>query len=628
MPILSIIIPCYNCADTLGEAVESCFSQGLNNFEIVMVDDKSTDNTKEVMQELASKHPEIKLFYHDKNKGGGATRNTAVEHSNSEVIFCLDSDDLLPKKTLSKMLAFMEEKKCDGVGIHKSIKFKGTNINDIEIVHTFGYAGEKIPFESLLQKDGVMCPLYSTFMFTKKAFDITGGYPINHGFDTQGFAWRFLMSGLVAYTCPEAEYLHRINFHQSYYLREYNKGNINYNWQRVLEEFIFAFSPEVQEMIINFNLRDTGNSIINKLNSFKNPWSKDIKDIVKFGNAKTYSKKLNFGMDEKLFLAMCENSKKTFKGIPRNGIRGFIQRGVKKVLNRFNLLFEIMKQRGFRFNLLFAFLLLKIKKLIKFHFNVKDFDKVPVDVVIVTTSKDYLLLETYLAALKDNLCQSINKIFLVSFPKEEIIDFCKSHNIIFIDERQVLGYGKEAIAYKVNGTDRSGWMLQQLIKLYADTFTETENFLSVCSDTILINKNSFIRGGKFIFFENEEWHEPYFKNFKKIFGYDTKNVLSFTSHMMIFNAKKLKLLRKELEVKNNMSWDKAYMSTMSDKEMSCISDYDTYANWVLYNFPEEVITEPLYNTSLKRGQLPFFKEILGDLKNKYNTVSFHSFIKD
>ncbi len=171
-------------------------------------------------------------------------------------------------------------------------------------------------------------------------------------------------------------------------------------------------------------------------------------------------------------------------------------------------------------------------------------------------------------------------------------------------------------------------MLQQLIKLYGDTIVEKENFLSVCSDTILINKNSFLEDGKFVFFENEEWHEPYFKNFKKIFGYDTKNMMSFTSHMMIFNAKKLKLMREELEQKNKMPWDKAYMSTISDTEASCISDYDTYANWVLYNFPEETILKILYNTALKRSLLPDLEKMLPDLKKKYNTISFHSYIKE
>jgi len=174
-------------------------------------------------------YKEIKLFYHEKNKGGGATRNTAVANSQAEVIFCLDSDDLLPPDTLSKMLKFLHERKSDGVGFHKSIKFNSDNQNNVNYIDTSGYLDGKIPIGALTSIDK-FCPIYVNFMYTKEAFNKIGGYPTNHGFDTQGFAWRFLCSGLIAYTCPDTKYLHRTNFKESYYLREYNQGKSNYNW--------------------------------------------------------------------------------------------------------------------------------------------------------------------------------------------------------------------------------------------------------------------------------------------------------------------------------------------------------------------------------------------------------------
>lgn len=279
-PDLSIIIPCYNCFDTLEETVESCYFQGLDNFEIVMVDDGSTDGTRTMMQKLAEKHPEIKLFYHDKNKGGGVTRNTAVKNSKGDVIFCLDSDDVLPENTLSRMLAFMKEKNCDGVGVHRSIKFRGENINDIVVVHVFGYVGEKIPLESLLQKNDVYCSLYSTFMITKKAFDAIGGYPEYHGFDTQGLAWRFLVGGFTAYTCPDAAYLHRIEYKKSYYLREAEAGKANYNWQDVLSEFIFLFDNETQKFILDFDCKDFSRSLFEEFKKRDHIFKKNYLELL------------------------------------------------------------------------------------------------------------------------------------------------------------------------------------------------------------------------------------------------------------------------------------------------------------------------------------------------------------
>lgn len=91
-------------------------------------------------------------------------------------------------------------------------------------------------------------------MFTKKAFNVVGGYPEKHGFDTQGFGFRFLVKGLKAYACPDSIYYHRINFHKSYYLREYESGKINHNWYHLLEEFLYIFDDNVKKIVLEFNL--------------------------------------------------------------------------------------------------------------------------------------------------------------------------------------------------------------------------------------------------------------------------------------------------------------------------------------------------------------------------------------
>lgn len=269
---LSIIIPCYNCEKTLREAVESCYKQGFENesdFEIVMVDDGSTDNTKELMHTLASEHNNIQTFFNEKNQGGGATRNKAVTHSLGEVIFGLDSDDMLPPGTLLKMYTFLKEtaKKsvCDGVTIHRSIKFNGNSIHNIDHVDVSPYPGERIPFTSLVSKTKEFCPVSVTFMYTKDAFTKAGGYPTSHGYDTQGFGWRFLCAGLSAYTCPDAEYLHRIHASESYYLREYNSGKMNYNWRDILLEHQYVFSDKAQSFIRTFNYKDFTRNIMDDL---------------------------------------------------------------------------------------------------------------------------------------------------------------------------------------------------------------------------------------------------------------------------------------------------------------------------------------------------------------------------
>lgn len=285
-PKLSIIIPCYNCESTLREAVDSCYKQGFsdNEFEIVMIDDGSTDKSQKLIRQIGQERNNIKVLFQNKNIGGGATRNKAVANTISDVIFCLDSDDLLPDKTLSKMYDYLIEKDADGVAFNHSVKFNGTNINDINYIDNFPYVDQKIPFSSLIGKPKGPCPLHVVFMYTKGAFVKAGGYPTDHSFDTQGFAWRFLANNLTAYTCPGATYLHRVNHHPSYYVREAAKGMVNFNWQKILLEHFNFLTEETQKLVISFNCSDFTRNLFNELNKCPKVFKDDYSKMLGKGN--------------------------------------------------------------------------------------------------------------------------------------------------------------------------------------------------------------------------------------------------------------------------------------------------------------------------------------------------------
>jgi glycosyltransferase involved in cell wall biosynthesis len=289
--MLSIIIPVYNARKTLAQAVESIFLQGLKiSFEIVIVDDGSSDKSLEEIKKLAMMHHEIVFFSHQKNMGGGATRNTAVFHSKGDIIFCLDSDDVLGQNMLQPMIDLMEKKKCDGVGIHISKKFIGTNINRIAFITEFGYVGKKIPFISLFENS--TCSLYSTFLITKKAFQICKGYPTDNGFDTQAMAFRFLANGLVAYTCPGTIYMHRVNHSRSYYIREYEAGRTSENWMKIFEEFFFLFSATVQEKLVKMNLQSNDSLPLEMLKAEEDRFTKSYKNLLSPHIKEKYRKQL------------------------------------------------------------------------------------------------------------------------------------------------------------------------------------------------------------------------------------------------------------------------------------------------------------------------------------------------
>lgn len=99
-PLVSIIIPMYNYGKYLGETIQSALNQTYKNFEIICVDDCSSDNSIEV----ASKYP-VKIIRHEINKGLAETRNTGIKAAKGEYILPLDSDDWIHKDFLKYTLA-------------------------------------------------------------------------------------------------------------------------------------------------------------------------------------------------------------------------------------------------------------------------------------------------------------------------------------------------------------------------------------------------------------------------------------------------------------------------------------------------------------------------------------------
>ena len=109
--MISVIIPTYNRANYLREAIASMLSQTYQNFEIIVVDDGSTDKTREVVESFGER---VRYFY-QKNSGVGAARNKGIIESRGEYIAFLDADDIwFPEKLLFQMDIF-EKFKADMV---------------------------------------------------------------------------------------------------------------------------------------------------------------------------------------------------------------------------------------------------------------------------------------------------------------------------------------------------------------------------------------------------------------------------------------------------------------------------------------------------------------------------------
>jgi glycosyltransferase involved in cell wall biosynthesis len=106
-PTVSIIIPTYNRAQLIGRSIHSVLNQTYQDFEIIVVDDGSTDNTAEVIKKFQEKEKRIRYIKQARNKGAAAARNTGIKNAKGEFIAFQDSDDeWLPGKLEKQMNVF------------------------------------------------------------------------------------------------------------------------------------------------------------------------------------------------------------------------------------------------------------------------------------------------------------------------------------------------------------------------------------------------------------------------------------------------------------------------------------------------------------------------------------------
>lgn len=107
--LVSVITPAYNAARFIEETINSVLQQTYSHWEMIIVDDQSTDQTAEIVQSYAKRDERIKLIQLPENSGSAVARNTAMDHANGRYLAFLDSDDLWTKEKLARQLSFMQK---------------------------------------------------------------------------------------------------------------------------------------------------------------------------------------------------------------------------------------------------------------------------------------------------------------------------------------------------------------------------------------------------------------------------------------------------------------------------------------------------------------------------------------
>jgi len=112
-PLVSIITPSYNAEKYIEETILSVINQTYTNWELIIVDDISTDGTLEIIKDFSAKDSRIKWYELNEKGGASIARNMAIRESSGKYIAFLDADDVWKTEKLEKQVEFMETKQCD-----------------------------------------------------------------------------------------------------------------------------------------------------------------------------------------------------------------------------------------------------------------------------------------------------------------------------------------------------------------------------------------------------------------------------------------------------------------------------------------------------------------------------------
>lgn len=170
-PLVSVIMGIYNCNDTLEEAIKCILNQTYSDWELIMCDDGSSDDTYKTAKVYCEKYPDkIILLRNEKNLGLNATLNHCLEHAKGEYIARMDGDDLCSPVRFEKEVGFLEK--------YPQYDIVSTNMTYFDDNGTFGQSKSiEKPKKQDFVKGTPFC--HAPCMVRKRAYDAVGGYSVD-----------------------------------------------------------------------------------------------------------------------------------------------------------------------------------------------------------------------------------------------------------------------------------------------------------------------------------------------------------------------------------------------------------------------------------------------------------------
>ena len=249
-PVITVVIPYFNREETLAETLDSLKKQTFQNFEVIIVDDGSTEkSSKEFLEKIAKENPDIKVI-HQHNQGVAAARNNGIKEAKGRYVICLDSDDLLAETFIEKAIVVLDT--------NPEIDIFTTDVQTFGVVEGVtkkaGYDARHIIDDNMV---------ITAAAFKKSAWEVAGGYKSNIGYEDWEYWINLAENGFWGKHIAEPLFKYRTAV-ESRYIEDKGK-----HWNNI--QAIRSLHPRFRKEIKNFeNSRRYKKAIIDKETAFLN----------------------------------------------------------------------------------------------------------------------------------------------------------------------------------------------------------------------------------------------------------------------------------------------------------------------------------------------------------------------
>lgn len=214
---LSFILPCYNVGRYIADCLESIYAQDYseNEYEVICVNDCSTDNTRGIILSYVGKHPNLRLIDHTENLTAGGARNTGIKAAHGEYIWFVDPDDMIKASSVFSLTKIMEKDRLDILlfnfeDVDENGRFIAEDNTLSDSCVLSGQHWVSSFFDGRMTQLGIVwrCIFSSSFIRDHKLF-----YPMIRKSQDVVFIWKALLRADRVRSLSAIHYLFRVNPH-------------------------------------------------------------------------------------------------------------------------------------------------------------------------------------------------------------------------------------------------------------------------------------------------------------------------------------------------------------------------------------------------------------------------------